>query len=354
MDFIHKTFYFNTISDWIISAGIVLTGVIAGKLVLWLFTRVLVKMSSKTKTQFDDILVKTTKQPLVMLISILGIWYAVHRLAFPLWLDNFFNKSIYFAIVISVTWFISRLISELIEVYIVPLAEKSENDLDDQLIPIIRKSLTGAIWAIGIVVALNNAGFDVGAIIAGMGIGGFAMAMASKDTISNFFGGVTVFADKPFKIKDRIKISGYDGTVQEIGIRSTRLKTLEGRIVTIPNAKFIDNIIENVSMEPSRKVKLNLGLTYDTTPEKMELAMNILKNIIKNNNDTEEDVYVSFNSFGDFSLGILFIYYIKKGSDILNTQSQINLEILKQFNENKLEFAFPTQTIYTINSNVEQ
>jgi len=349
MELISKTFYFNTISDWFISAGIILAGVIAGKLILWLFTRVLARITQKTKTQFDDIIIKTSRQPIVMLITILAIWYAIHRLILPTWLDSFFNKAVYFAIVINVTWFVARFISQLIETYVVPLAEKSENDLDDQLIPIIKKTLNGTIWAVGIVVALNNAGFDVGAIIAGMGVGGFAMAMASKDTISNFFGGVTVFADHPFKIKDRIKIAGYDGVVQEIGIRSTRLKTLEGRIVTIPNAKFIDNIIENVSMEPNRKIKLNLGLTYDTPPEKIELAMDILKNIIKNNTDTEEDVYVSFNNFGDFSLGILFIYYIKKGADILNTQTNINLEILKQFNQNKLEFAFPTQTIFTIN-----
>ncbi len=349
MEILDKTFYFNTIGQWLISAGIVLAGVIIGKLMLWLFTRVLIRLSSKTKTQLDDILFSTSKQPLVSLVTVLTIWYALYRLNFPMWLDSFITKAIYFVIVINITWFIAKLVNALIETYIIPLAERTENELDDQLIPIIKKSLNIIIWGVGIVVALNNAGFNVGAIIAGMGIGGFALAMASKDTISNFFGGVTVFADHPFKVKDRIKISGYDGFVEEIGIRSTRLKTLEGRIVTIPNAKFIDNIIENVSMEPNRKVKLNLGLTYDTTPEKMQLAMDILKNIIKNNDNTEEDCYVSFNSFGDFALGILFIYYIKKGADILGTQSEINLQILKHFNENKLEFAFPTQTIYTIN-----
>ena len=175
--------------------------------------------------------------------------------------------------------------------------------------------------------------------------------MAAKDTVSNVFGGFTIFTDKPFKIKDRIKIGGFDGTVSEIGIRSTRLTTLEGRVVTIPNAKFADSMVENVSLEPNRKVVLNLGLTYDTSAENMKLAMKLLKDIIDSNNDTEDNCLISFNSFGDFSLGILFIYYIRKNSDILNTQTDINIEILKQFNENKLEFAFPTQTIFTQNNN---
>jgi len=171
--------------------------------------------------------------------------------------------------------------------------------------------------------------------------------MAAKDTLSNIFGGFTIFTDQPFKLKDRIKVIGIDGMVQEIGLRSTRIKTLEGRTVTIPNSKFTENPVENVSKEPSRKVVLNLGLTYDTTEIQMKKAMKILKDIAKNNKNLHEKILLSFNSFGDFALGILFIYYIKKGSDILETQSEISSEILKQFNKNKLEFAFPTQTIYT-------
>ena len=136
--------------------------------------------------------------------------------------------------------------------------------MDDQLLPVVRKGLRATIWILGILVALNNAGYNVGALLAGLGIGGLALAMAAKDTVANIFGGVTIFTDKPFKINERIKLGGFDGTITEIGIRSTRLKTLEGRVVTIPNAKFTGGMVENVSMEPSRKVVLNLGLVYDT------------------------------------------------------------------------------------------
>jgi MscS family membrane protein len=110
---------------------------------------------------------------------------------------------------------------------------------------------------------------------------------------------------------------------------------------------FADSAVENVSVEPSRKVKTNLGLTYDTTPEQMEEAMAILADIAVNNDDLEEKITIGFNAFGDFAMNILFIYYIKKGADIMGVQSEINTEILRRFNEKGLDFAFPTQTIYT-------
>ncbi|MDJ0882494.1 MAG: mechanosensitive ion channel family protein, partial [Gammaproteobacteria bacterium] len=251
-------------------------------------------------------------------------------------------------IALLVGWLLTRLFDALYKEYLVPLTDKTENDLDDQLMPILGKGVKMIIWAMAIIIGLNNAGYDVAALIAGLGIGGLALAMAAKDTVSNIFGGFTIFADRPFTINDRIKIAGYDGTVIEIGVRSTRLKTLEGRIVTIPNAKFADAPVENVTWEPSRKVKLDLGLTYDTTPEKMEKAMGLLQAINDANPRTEENATIAFNAFGDFAMNIMFIYYIKKGEAIAGTQSEINMEILKQFNAEGLEFAFPTQTLYNI------
>jgi MscS family membrane protein len=137
--------------------------------------------------------------------------------------------------------------------------------------------------------------------------------------------------------------------VREVGIRSTRIETLDGTFVTVPNSKFADSPVENVSLEPSRKVKVKLGLVYDTTPEEMDKAMELLKGITAGNQNLEEKVIVSFTEFGDFSLNLLLIYYITKGADILETQSAINRAILAEFNDHGLDFAFPTQTLYTKN-----
>ncbi len=185
---------------------------------------------------------------------------------------------------------VTRVLDAVYREYLVPIAEKSENDLDDQLMPILQKGTKLAVWSIGIIVALNNAGYDVGALIAGLGIGGLALAMVAKDTASNVFGGFTIFSDRPFKLHDRVKVAGFDGTVIDIGVRSTRLNTLEDRVVTIPNSTFADSAVENVSLEPSRKVVLNLGLVYDTTPEQMRRAMTILKDLAAANEAAEENV----------------------------------------------------------------
>jgi MscS family membrane protein len=363
MKFWESEYYGNTILDYAIVFGIILAAIIVGKILFIISKLIIKKITAKTKTNLDDIIVDKVEEPVVFGLVLGASWYAFNLLKYAAptltsgdieagitvayshpeqFVNHFFN----FLLVVNITWLISRLSDALIEEYIVPLTEKSESDLDDQLLPIFRKGLRLIIWVMGIIMGLNNAGYDVGAVIAGLGIGGLAFALAAQDTIKNFFGGIMIFADKPFQIGERIQIGGIDGTVKEIGIRSTRIETLAGRIVTVPNSMFSDDAVENVDLEPSRKVMLNLGLTYDMSAEQMEQAMSVLSEIAKNNPQVKDDFSVGFNAFGDFSLGILFIYFIKKGEDNLAVQTAVNLAILKQFGAAGLEMAFPTQTVY--------
>jgi len=348
MEFLQATYYGNTIQEWLISLGIILFVVLLGKAVYWIFSKIIKAFTAKTKTRLDDVIVDLIEEPIVFMLMAGGIWFAFTILNLPEAVATAISNSLHIIIAILIGWLLVRLFEAFYESVLLPWSEKTENDLDDQLIPILRKGIRMIIWIMAIVIGLNNAGYNVGAILAGLGIGGLALAMAAKDTVSNIFGGFTIFADQPFRLNDRVKIDGYDGTIIEIGVRSTRLRTLEGRIVTIPNSTFTDAPVENVSQEPSRKITLNLGLTYDTTAEQMEQAMEILKAIVQANTSTEEKVIVSFNAFGDFAMNIMCIYYIKSGENVADVQTQINLEILRQFNANQLEFAFPTQTIYTI------
>ncbi len=343
-----KTYYHNTIADWGIALIIVVAALVVGKTLYWISKNILVKLTSKTETKFDDIILDLIEEPIVFGFTAAGIWFGLQTLTLGDRVRGWVGNGFQFLIVLAVTWLVARLLKSIFTSYLAPLAEATENDLDDQVLPIVQKGSNLIIWSIGIVVALNNAGYDVGAVLAGLGIGGLALAMAAKDTVSNFFGGVTIFVDQPFKLGDRVKVSGFDGTIEEIGIRSTRLRTLAGTLVTIPNSVFSDSEVENVSEEPSRKVSLNLGLTYDTAPGSMKEAMSILREIAAGNDNLEEKVVVSFNAFGDFAMNIIFIYYIKKGADIMGTQTEINMEVLDRFNAAGLEFAFPTQTLYTI------
>ncbi|MEM7585988.1 MAG: mechanosensitive ion channel family protein, partial [Acidobacteriota bacterium] len=172
------------------------------------------------------------------------------------------------------------------------------------------------------------------------------------DTVANIFGSATIFADRPFTINDRIKIDGYDGIIREIGLRSTRLETRDGPVVTIPNSIFTGSPVENISVgEKGRRVVSELGLTYDTTADGMQRGMDILHEIAAANEGVGDDVNISFSSYGDSAMVIRCAYFVNPGASFRGVQSEFNMEVLKRFGEAGLDFAYPTQTIYTISSN---
>lgn len=343
--FLGKEFYGNSVVDWLIALVIIAAAVLLGKIVYWVFQTVFRRITAKTESKIDDIIIDLVEEPIAFGVIVSGVWVGLATLTLPEWVHDKLGNVAQVLIVLAIAWMLTRLSDALFREFFRPLVEKSENDLDDQLLPIAQKSMKTIIWVLGVIIALNNAGYDVAALLAGLGIGGLALAMAAQDSVKNVFGGFTIFTDRPFTVNERIQVGDFDGTVREIGVRSTRLRTLDGRQVTIPNSHFSDAPVVNVSSEPSRKVVSNLGLTYDMSPEQMKTAMETLRSIAEGNDDLEDGPAIGFNGFGDFAMNIIFVYYIKKGADILGTQTAINLAILKEFNEKGLEMAFPTQTI---------
>jgi len=345
MEVIHQEFYGNSILNWAIAVGILILSFVVVKMLYWIFSNVIRRLTSKTKTSLDDVLIDKLEKPLTYLVLILGYWISIHYLVFKVNVELVLENVAYFLLVIDFTAILSRIVDALITEIIMPISEKSDSSFDNQLIPVIQKGVRSIIWILGIIIGLDNIGFDITAMIAGLGIGGLALALAAQDSVKNIFAGIMIFLDKPFRIKDRIQVDGFDGIVEEVGLRSTRLRTLEGRIVTIPNSRFTDNSVTNVTSQPTLKVKLNLGLIYDTDEVQMQKAIDILEDIVKNQEAITDDYAAGFNGFGDFSLNILFIYYVKPDSHWLDTQTLVNKEILRRFNKEGLEFAFPTQTI---------
>lgn len=345
MEVLHQEFYGNSILNWVIAFGILILSFVVVKMLYWIFSNVIRRLTSKTKTNLDDVLIDKLEKPLTYLVLILGYWISIHYLVFKEEVELALENVAYFLLVIDVTAILSRIVDALITEIIMPISEKSDSSFDNQLIPVIQKGVRSIIWILGIIIGLDNIGFDITAMIAGLGIGGLALALAAQDSVKNIFAGIMIFLDKPFRIKDRIQVDGFDGIVEEVGLRSTRLRTLEGRIVTIPNSRFTDNSVTNVTSQPTLKVKLNLGLTYDTDEVQMQKAIDILEDIVKNQEAITDDYAAGFNGFGDFSLNILFIYYVKPDSHWLDTQTLVNKEVLRRFNKEGLEFAFPTQTI---------
>lgn len=363
MNFWDKTYYGNTVLDYAICFGIILGSVLVAKILFFLSKHFLKKFTKRTKTNLDDIIVDQVEEPVIFALILSAAVYALNTLNYSVseltpedieagieipyshtknFVDGLFN----FLVVINVAWLIARLVDALIVEYITPLTRRSETDLDNQILPLLRKGLKLLIWVLGVLVALNNAGFNVGAVLAGLGIGGLAFALAAQDTVKNFFGGIMILVDKPFKVGERIRVGAIDGTVKEIGIRSTRVQNMEGRIVTIPNSKFSDDAVENINLEPTRKVVLNLGLVYDTKPQQMRKAIEILETITKENTDKiEETNEITFNRFDAYALNLQFIYFIRKAADIAHTQTDIHLLIHERFRKAGIEMAFPTQTI---------
>ena len=347
MEFLDNKFLDNTILEWLIALAYIVGSFIVVKIAYWIISNVVKKVTQKTKTNLDDVLIETLEKPIVYSIILLGYWIAIHDLHFSSEkVLAFLQSAGYLAGVFILTSIISRVVDALVTEVVLPYVEKTESGQNNFLLPVIRKTLRSVIWVFGIIIGLDNIGFDITAMIAGLGIGGLALALAAQDSVKNIFAGIMIFLDKPFKIQDRIQIEGFDGIVEEVGLRSTRVRTLDGRIVTIPNSTFTDNSVVNVTSQPSLKIVLNLGLTYDTDEKGMQKGVDILNQIVADNLDIlDEECAVGFKDFGDFSLGILFIYYVKPEAHWLDSQNTISKEVLRRFNEAGLDFAFPTQTI---------
>ena len=346
---LEQTLYNNSLHDWLISLIIIIAALVLNKIIILLNKHFIQKLTSKTKNRLDDILFKMLQAPVLLGVILFAIWIAAKRLELGVQAERAIYLSFRVLTVINITWFIARLVNALLEEYLAPKAadKNTLKYLDNHLMSILRRAILAIIWSFGIIMSLNNVGVNVGTLIAGLSIGGLAFALAAQDTIKNIYGGFTIFTDRPFLIGDRIKVDGFDGFVEEIGIRSTRIRTLEKRLVTIPNFKLVEASVENISEEPLRRVLLKLGLTYNTTPDKMNEAMSILMGIPgRVENVEEKDSMVAFTDFTNFALVITFVYFVSKDADVMDVPSKVNFEILRAFNEAGLQFAFPTQTIY--------
>ncbi len=341
----------NTWENYVLVVTIIFLVGLIGRVMILLEKKHLRKMAEKTPSRFDDMMLNVLQLPFVCGLVLVGVYVALNMLVLPEYVVSYIYLAFKVLLMLDIAWVINRFIFNLLNSYLLPHVTKNKDTkVDVNVVKAMQKIISTCIWVVALITALSMVGIDVAALLTTLGVGGIAFALAAQDTIKNLFGGFTIFVDKPFKLGDRIQVAGFDGTVEDIGMRSTRIRTLAGRLVTIPNYKIVDSEIENVTAETARKITLNLGLTYDTTPEAMQEAIVWLKALPTQISSMKQDTIASFTTYGDFSLGITFIYYIRSRADIFETQSQVNLAILKHFNEKGWNFAFPTQTIYTVKS----
>ena len=325
-----------------------LIGVILRKIFEFVLDNYIRRITQKTRFTWDDDLLDGVERPsgFIFLMVFFSVTYT--NLQLSVTVNLYLSNILEIAVSAGFVWLFYNL-ADVFSKYLTVVTSKTENKLDDQLVPLIRKTLRFFVVVMGVILILQNNGYNVASLIAGLGIGGLAVALAAKDTLANFFGSITIFADKPFRIGDWIKVGSVEGVVEEVGFRTTRVRTFYNSLVSVPNSQIATTDIDNYGMRQYRRLKTVLNLTYSTSPEQMEAFVEGIKAIVKANKHFRQDFYeVHFNSFGAHSLDVLvYVFFdVPDWSTELQQRHNFHLEVLRLAKEVGVEFAFPTQTLH--------
>ncbi|MEM9896507.1 MAG: mechanosensitive ion channel family protein, partial [Bacteroidota bacterium] len=243
-------------------------------------------------------------------------------------------------------------IVNIASVFLAKAAMKTESTLDDQLVPLLRKTLKTFVLIVGTLIILDNLDIPILPLLTGLSIGGLAFALAAQDTIKNFFGSVMIFVDKPFQVGDWITADGLDGTVEEVGFRSSRVRTFRNSLIYVPNGKLADNTIDNHGLRKYRRFYTQIAITYDTPPELIETFIAGLRQIVEDHPDTwKENYHVYLNDMASSSLNVMFYIFfgVPTWGEELRCRQEILLSIIHLAQELGINFAFPTQTLHVEN-----
>ena len=334
--------------QWIGVLVVILLGVVAGRI----FTAVAATGVDRALTrrfhQIDKHLVTATIRPasvllMVVLWGIGALWLGLPTVIFRVYVE---------AIVVVAVVAFSVVAYRLIDV-VSAVAERrtaeTDSRFDDLLVPLIRKTLKVLVVAIGLVTVAGSVGIEVAGLLAGLGLGGLAFALAAQDTVSNLFGSVTVLLDRPFQVGDWIKVGDVEGTVEEMGFRSTRVRTFYNSLITLPNSNLIKASVDNLGARSYRRWSTRLGIAYDTPPEKVDAFCEGIRALIDRHPYSRKDYYhVYFNEFGAACLEImLYVFFVTPDwATELRERHRLAVDILRLARELGIEFAFPTQTVF--------
>jgi MscS family membrane protein len=345
---LNEIYFGNTLLSWLYFFATIVSFVVVSKAILYFTKGFGRRITKHIKGDFDDILLDLLEEPLVFTVFVFGILIGYNFLVFGETINFYFNNVMNLLFVSAGAWLLIRLIEAFLENALRPITSRTKSKFDDQLIPLLKKTLKVVVICLAAIIALDNFGIDVMTLIAGLGIGGIAFAFAAQRTIADAFGGLSILISRPFIVGDTIDAQGVIGTVEEISLRHTKVRNLDKRLVSIPNGDLSGSVITNISSAPKRKTVWTIGVTYDTSVKKLEQAKKIILNAIENCDLCDDGPTVAFDGFGESSLNILVIFFTKTGAwaDMVKAKNEVGLEIKKEFEKAKIDFAFPTQTIY--------
>ncbi|MDX1810064.1 MAG: mechanosensitive ion channel family protein [Sulfurospirillaceae bacterium] len=345
--FLQYTIFNMSVQDIMISIIIFSAALLTSSLLSRLIIKLLQKITHETTNTVDDKLLSIMEAPLRMSIILLGFYISKEWLKVPK-IDAFLNSIIKTLVTIIIFWVLYKLVhkfSYILGKFSSRFGKKLGEDIENFII----KTLKIFIVVIGVMSVLQGWGINVSAFIASLGLVGMAFALAAKDTAANLFGSLVIFTDRPFKIGDWIQTPQVEGTVERIGIRSTRVRDFTQALTSVPNAVIANSAIVNWSKMGKRRIKTRIGLTYSTTSEQIQNILKDLREMLKNHKDIHQDtIMVNFDEFESSALSIFCYFFTTTTNwgEFLAVREDINLKIMGIIEANKASFAFPSQSIY--------
>lgn len=343
-DILNQKFWDNEIYKWMIAAAIIIAAFILVKVCKYVILRRLKAWSKRTETTWDDFVVSLIERSVIPLVYISAIYFAISILSLPEKVTNVLHV----AYLISVTFFILRIISTAFKKFIYSFIEREEDSEQKEkqaggLIAIANV----IIWILGCIFLIDNLGYNVTTLIAGLGVGGIAIALAAQAVLADLFSYFVIFFDKPFQIGDFIVVDDKSGNIEYIGIKTTRIKTLNGEQLICANKDLTDSRIHNFKRMDKRRIVFNLKVVYKTSHENLSQITTIVKTIIEQTELVTFD-RGHFSGYGDYSLDFEFVYYVMSSdyAVYMDKQHAIYLEIFAAFREKNIEFATPSQRVF--------
>ena len=351
-DILQKMFYGNTIQDYLIWILIVTIGFLFKKNFSQYITKILFRIIRKSTNINVNEFYIIVKRPIDYLILLIFLYFGSRHINFSElgeYGEGLISKVYVFALMTCFIWFFLKLI-DYFKFILMKRAEKTASKLDDQFVPFFSSLMKVIIVVLGLFTVLATVfNIDITALAAGLGVGGIAVAMASKESLENLFGSFIIFLDKPFTVGDIVTIGGISGTIENVGFRSTRIRTFDKSLVTVPNKKMVDAELDNLGMRDSRRVKFNVGLTYNTNKTQIKNIVKDIKKYLDNHKKTIKNFgRVKFLEFDSSSLNIMVIYYVPgtNWDSYLDIKEEINFKIMDIVKKHKSDFAFPSTTVY--------
>lgn len=336
----------NTWQHWSVAGAILLLSYLFRRVVAHAVFKIFKQLTKRTQTTLDDELIVAWEKPVAAFITVLGAVLAIKVLKLSPEIDEAARYFKTIAIAVVALWFFLSSVSCVLDH--LQVVAKNKGKAVAAFMPWIKKTLLALILVFGVLLAAQSLGANVKAFLAGLGIGGLAFALAAQDTIANLFGSVVVAVDQPFRIGDFVQIGAHQGVIEDIGLRSTKVRTPDRTLIAIPNKTVANEAINNFTRMPQRRVLQTIGVTYGSKREQVDGLVEDIRALLKGIPEVHpQTILVHFLNFGASSLDIQIIYFSADpdGIKTMNLRHRVNLELMRLVEARGLSFAFPTQTI---------